>query len=971
MSDMRFSGFPNGPASISVKQAGQSAELSTVAPPSSDAGIENCFFITQGAVAENWRGLSTTIKEVSGVALGYGFAPPMFRRLLQAEVAHPNRIMTPEVKDFTYAAPAYLGATADVYRMSNGALSLVRSSTVTEAKVGAWHEIEAVSSPGYTRRFDNWNRRGWTYHFKVVAVSADGLSGASSETSYHLPDDPVEVGAISNENIVSVPFVEGGALPAPQNLAFSQAEESDNAINLTWDAVDGATAYIILQSFSDPADFAPTPYLELENDGGDAVEPSDMVILSNRILAPSKGLTSARTTGDAKITNNFKTSPFYNALNDPNRSESTYFYGDWTEEDAAPGPEAGGSFAQINVGAGSGRERILQHAWAAGSTQAFYTSPTPNDLYKWQCWVEADRTVQLEFTSGLPDAERQYFTLSPGWQKIEFTFSPSEELNSSKSRSWKLYVSDRATSVTLRMAGLRMFEARTPYHELPSNLSSLVSPGTALRDHSLIKPGSKTVDIDALTNPPGVSQRGTTMESLLRSCLATGATPWFQIEWYHSTQDWENILAYLAAPVSSGHPMALKRRNNGRAQPWVDAFEEIRLEFGNESWNTLNVFWNPPPSMIDSVTGEEFGRAYIFGQICRNAALTMMASPFWTDKITWVLGGRSRNAYSKEIAQSFNLPCEVGIANYNGGWDENDQLVKENDSSYLAVLNVVPGATGEAIDSLSADLEAVGADTSNDLTFGSTLRPSCYEAGPGYQLNGLNGSSVSDEETIVQEVVMKSRASAIGTLDTMLYQAQKGFAMFNFFALREGDLWKARASTSQGGGIYPAYALVNLVFAQMGPSDILGINEVRPTKHQIINNDGNSTDAETLSVYALQSRANPKRIMLVAMNRTLTETLPVTLASAIKSVDSVTLWTDTRDPRGHNRYPVGTRLAPNDTFVPDSKCEEISYAPVTIEAGITPNRIEIDSSLGVAELENGLPPGSFAIFQLDGCVFDG
>jgi hypothetical protein len=356
--------------------------------------------------------------------------------------------------------------------------------------------------------------------------------------------------------------------------------------------------------------------------------------------------------------------------------------------------------------------------------------------------------------------------------------------------------------------------------------------------------------------------------------------------------------------------------------------------------------------------------------MCRNAALAMQASPFWSDKIVWVLGGWARQSYSFEIARSFGLPAEIGIANYNGGWDEGSTIVSENDDSYQNTMAVVPGSTAQPIDHLVDGLESVASEPEVNLEYGTELRPTCYEAGPGYQLNGLNGASVTGEQVITQEVVMKSRGVATGTLDTMLYQATRGFAMFNFFKMSIGDDWSARASSVQGGGIYPSYAICRVVMEQMGECSIYEANPIRPDTFTMSSRrEGEQVVPESIFLYGLRSKDDPKRFMLAVGNRNRSKPVPFSILSTLRSVDAMTVWGNLGDYREHNRYPEGFRLTAEGEYTPDPNCVRIDFTPQSLPAPSDPARIDIDGTLGVPGLENGLPPGNALLIRLDGAVF--
>lgn len=971
MSDMRFTGLPAGQASVSVQQAGQQSSLTASLPALPLVGERNCFVLGHQPVQEQWEGMSVTTFTVEGQGIGSGVYPPVYRDVAQVTTGHPNRVINDGFSDDTLMPSTYVGGTADVYRVRNGAVVQVRQSTITGGNWGKWSDIAQVSSPGYNFLFRPWYAHGARYWFGVAAVDGANAAGAIGFAAHDLPADANRASVPDNLNAASFTWQEGGALPAPTSVTVTPQPDQESSVSISWDPVAGAIGYVVFIAYSDPATFEADRYLELEDDGGDPLLTGDMVILTNRIMQPSVSMKSKRVYGDGQTSAPFISVPVENNLNLPD-GDLTFAFGDWTAQDPAPDASLGTSYIRIDVKPGAGSASLMRRFWAGSAAQTYYTVPRTDQVYRWRAWIEVDRTVAMQLEMGLKGVSSKVFTLTPGWHEVVFRASAAEFRDQGQQVDfWRLSVLDRAEPVQVRVAGVQYHDEANTFHNFPAPLAELVPEGMFLRDHSLIKPGQKTTDVASLTNPPGESPRETTLEGYLRACHAVGGRPWIQIEWYHTVDDWLDLLAYVAAPVSSGHPMALKRQSNGRTAPWTEAFDHIRWEFGNESWNTLAEFWNPPTTMPDEVTGEPVGRGTIYALMCRRAVEAMQASPYWSDKISFVLGGWARSNYSFQIAEGFGLPVEIGIANYNGGWDEGNTLVTENLSSYQTTVGVVPASTAGAIDHLVDGLKALAETPGFPLTYGEDLRPTCYEAGPGFQLNGLNGASVTEAEAIVQEVVMKSRAAATGTLETMMYQALQGFAVFNFFTLTEGDRWGARASAAQGGGVYPPYALCKVVMEQMGPSSVFKATGLRPDTVELAERDGSPIFPPSGFIYGLRSHANPRRLMLVIGNRSLQQSLPLSVFSTVRSCDALTAWGNLGDYREHNRYPVGQRLVPGGGYTADPNCVDIRFDPVVLTPPTDPARIDIDATLGMPGLDDGLPPGGALLLQLDGVTFKG
>jgi len=117
---MRFIGFPAGQADISLSQAGQTASLTTPVPAESVFAEENCFYLKLSAEQADWQGVSSTMGKLNGTDLGWGFAPPVYRRWVKASGDGDDRIQTQGMDNATFSENLFVDANADVYRMRNG-----------------------------------------------------------------------------------------------------------------------------------------------------------------------------------------------------------------------------------------------------------------------------------------------------------------------------------------------------------------------------------------------------------------------------------------------------------------------------------------------------------------------------------------------------------------------------------------------------------------------------------------------------------------------------------------------------------------------------------------------------------------------------------------------------------------------------------------------------------------------------------
>ncbi len=105
-------------------------------------------------------------------------------------------------------------------------------------------------------------------------------------------------------------------------------------------------------------------------------------------------------------------------------------------------------------------------------------------------------------------------------------------------------------------------------------------------------------------------------------------------------------------------------------------------------------------------------------------------------------------------------------------------------------------------------------------------------------MTGLNRVKITDEDVIVQEVVMKSRASGTATLDNFLLSAEMGLWGANYFKLDMGDYWAASGFDGTRTVDYPPYALTRLVTTEMAPCEVRTVAPFRPLQHSLPDREG-------------------------------------------------------------------------------------------------------------------------------------
>jgi alpha-L-arabinofuranosidase len=76
------------------------------------------------------------------------------------------------------------------------------------------------------------------------------------------------------------------------------------------------------------------------------------------------------------------------------------------------------------------------------------------------------------------------------------------------------------------------------------------------------------------------------LDDWMKLSSESGSQPWISVGGANTPDDWYNLVSYLAAPAGTD-AYADKRVRNGHSEPWLDSFDTVYLEIGNEWWNTL------------------------------------------------------------------------------------------------------------------------------------------------------------------------------------------------------------------------------------------------------------------------------------------------------------------------------------------------------------------------------------------------
>jgi hypothetical protein len=925
------------------------------------------FRITDQVINPDLPAVSATL-EASGngarLIRSGGFEPAIWRTMFTTDAASPNRVLAnpAEISQFdSLRSGALDGAEVRIYRISDGAFSLVRQDRVAEGGFVAegWDNLTGggAALPADTTQIDlgwePWYRPDARTWFRVRALGRNGALSQPS-TAVEARSPPADMRSRDSfkamraqDSRIKGGLQDGAAdIPVPQGAQVSQTGRG--APRLSWRPVPGAEGYVIERTAIAP-EAQRGYYIELE-DGvdGPAIAAGDLVFLHKEFREVAQGAFETDRVWDAGGAEKLRPRPL---------RQWPYEEGGapWRLRDHAPDTpvsEPGRSYLELDL-TRDAPVKLVGEGFAQDS-QDFYEVIRP-EPYVMEAWVRSDAPgiARLEVLGNSDWAEGQrpaIFRTGPEWTLISTEFQGLE--NAREARGNFALILDGAGR--FGVDNLRIRRAGTPWLDFSEEEYGRLAAAqlSALRTHPLIKTNTSTYDLAQLTDPGGLPSgtRGSnSLPQLLHMTARAGTAPWLQIEPHLSEAEWAGLVEYLAAPADAG-PWAAKRAAQGREAPWVDAFDRIWFEIGNETWNGLFQPWVFKP-MKDAVTGEAYGSAIVYGLYQRHVIDLLRASPWWSragldDKVTFVLGGWNINQYGEAAARRTPRSALVAMAPYIGGWDADQPLPTGTPENFSTILNWVTQNT-LPFARMHMKQAAEAAETR-----GAPLEVGTYEAGPGFVMN-----TSGRDESLLQEQVMKSQAAGVATLDNFLALAAQGYRMQNFFTFGDGRRWRSHAEWYDGGQAFPSWKLIALLNRE-GLGDML--------------------EVQTLSAPGIDLKA--------ARRREAVENAPQVTAYATRQGDRLNLFVMSR------RLPDFPAPAPDqadpgctpvEVALPFASAERVElhrmsgpYAAHNVDADrvgievqqiappLDPSHFQLGAATGA--LECGLPPASAFLYVFKG-----
>ena len=526
---------------------------------------------------------------------------------------------------------------------------------------------------------------------------------------------------------------------------------------------------------------------------------------------------------------------------------------------------------------------------------------------------------------------------------------------------------------TISLDNLRLYAADAPFLDYrPYQYEQLRDSGMyALREHSAAVTRTATYSMRQYLGYPGLRRYqghmhyGSTLSSFLRVCEKAGMVPWQKVEFHMSPEEWLAMVEYLAAPYDpkkdtpENKPYAYMRYQQGRKQPWADAFDRIVFELSNETWNRMCFPWAFIDRMTDAATGKRYSIGTVYALWHDYVADIMRSSPYWSqaleDKYIHMLGGWSGNLFNAQsldrgftqaIVHNTQSGELITTAPYNGGWEMGERISTEDNYGLFSLLANVYQFQAPLAKQFNNLLEL------GEKRLGRPLMAGIYEAGPSYRF-----MKTTKEEAEVEERVMKSKLSGTATIDAILTRMRYRSKIDGYFTFGEGKRWKSHAKRCYGGQPHAWYLPLQLFNNHTTGDMLLVETESTPTCDNPKPEKGKRTaviGAPLTSAYAMQEG---DRVALYCISRKVAGYpdpkndgyTPFTVELPFTKAKKVTLYRLTGKPTDHNIKAYNVKI------------EDIAIDPSTLSANgsFTVN----EATCGDAR---GLPPSEMYLYVFEG-----
>ena len=586
------------------------------------------------------------------------------------------------------------------------------------------------------------------------------------------------------------------------------------------------------------------------------------------------------------------------------------------ERDATSSAPADGGAACLKISSTGGEQGGVRQ-YAYGSPADYFNAPVPGRTYRVEAWMRQTGIpggrVRYESNQDYRDVGHTFEGVGGEWGKHSFEFVAPEVPE--KGAAAAEHVLSFEGPGTLWVDNLVVYDtSMEPFAVRPEAVEAMAAfrpgPVRIWSGHTNILWGTTLdnwTDPEASTKTAWSTDHGVEpgtqfkLPTALAFCERTGGTPWLIVHPSFSEAEWQGLVEYLAGPADS--PYGRKRAEQGRAEPWTDAFDVIRVELGNETWNGMFQPWT-------FAGPDQFGRfaEYFFAQA--------RASPHFgraRGKVEFVVGGwviqTTEHGYGQAAAREAPSAAVVGVTAYLGGWEAGGTVGGDavTDEGFADTLRFTPRLVAPVTDRLAATRDAIAAA-------GVRYDLGTYEGGPGYDLP--SGDRPFDP---VQERYGKSLAAGVTTLDAYLYNAAAGYGPQAYFLFQPGANWSSHSPVATGFNPYPAWLALQMRNA-LGSGDMVRVDVARGPTADFDAYDWHGVRVPArrgvplVGAYAFK---NGSTVTTFLLSRRLDGTTPVTLRlPGTPSGRTATVHTLTGDPRANNieslAVSIGKTTAPID-----------------------------------------------------------
>ncbi|HAT10829.1 MAG TPA: hypothetical protein DCS97_09620 [Planctomycetes bacterium] len=870
----------------------------------------------------------------------------------------------------SYAGGWWDGSIVRVLRIEDGKMVQKLRGVAKRYERSEWtHAADGLVPASATRGefvMEDWSRPGQQWWLCVRAVDKAGRVGARSAAVRIVHPDIAGDKRARPGNVFTLgaPRLDdkaAGSAPAAVTGFQATCDPATGLITASWQAALGDIAgYRIERSFTDPATHK-GQFIEMGSEGGGdrfAFLPGDMVLLAKTAMSISRSDYAPRLYGT-------------HGAAAPDYAPSFTPTGAWQSREHPsslvphPGalptdvPDGGATCQRIDCReAGIVAIRKFNHA---DLTQDWYQVLDPTRTYVVEVLARqeglADPTLRFHLTGPMADEFKAIgFAMTGAWQKFTAEFTVPRKLDQSGSVGQMGLQWNAPGTVWIDNFRVYPKDVGLGRHDAADRAALKASGMGAIRTHDTCKTQGYTLDnllghpLAGLTSGKDTYSRGN-LSALLKEFREMGVSPWLQLEFTLQEDEWLGLVEYLAAPYDpakdtpKSKPWAWRRVQHGQVKPYIDEFPKLLIEFSNENWNQIMPFNLAWMEMPDAVTKQTHGAGAIYGMFQEYTIQVLKRSPYWKSmeqKTEFVLGGWAINDFGYQAAKRSPSSRHVLVAAYNGGWDAGEDPSGDFLPALTKTLNYPPQDGIPTAIRLRREADEHAAAGNRPFFIGS------YEAGPGYNLDGLNGVRMTPQLVEGESRVMKSLVGGSSTLDCFLGFTYQGAQLQNFFTFsRNRNYWTSHADHRNGGQAYPAWLGLAL-WNNHGVGEVLGVvTERMPVRAAPAVGRRPAMDAMP-EVAAYASRKGD-RLSVFAISRRLDAPTPLTLRLPISAAKKVTLHTLTGDPQANNLDAENLRLASRE-----------------LPTAVATRDFALDAARGAAQ---GLPPASVFCWVFEGVSF--